>query len=68
MTQTRFRSSRLVGAHFGLTPRFQPGEMDKSLPDALRAGDKDVRATLPSLPTHTSAAIDTNIVSEDMRT
>lgn len=42
----RFRSSRLVGAHFGLTPRrFQSGEMDN--PGRIsRAGDKDVRATL----------------------
>ncbi len=43
---TRFRSSRLVGANFGLTPRrFQSGEMDN--PGRIsRAGDKDVRATL----------------------
>lgn len=43
---TRFTSSRLVGAHFGLTPRrFQSGEMDN--PGRIsRAGDKDVRATL----------------------
>ncbi|KJS37211.1 MAG: transposase [Hyphomonas sp. BRH_c22] len=43
---TRFNSSRLVGAHFGLTPRrFQSGEMDN--PGRIsRAGDKDVRATL----------------------
>lgn len=43
---TRFKSSRLVGAHFGLTPRrFQSGEMDN--PGRIsRAGDKDVRAVL----------------------
>ena len=43
---TRFRSSRLVGAHLGLTPRrVQSGEMDN--PGRIsRAGDKDVRATL----------------------
>jgi len=42
----RFRSSRLVGAHFGLTPRrFQSGEMDN--PGRIsRAGDAGVRATL----------------------
>ena len=43
---TRFKSSRLVGAHFGLTPRrFQSGEMDN--PGRIsRAGDRGVRATL----------------------
>ena len=43
---TRFKSSRLVGAHFGLTPRrFQSGELDN--PGRIsRAGDKGVRATL----------------------
>jgi len=42
----RFKSSRLVGSHFGLTPRrFQSGEMDN--PGRIsRAGDKGVRATL----------------------
>ena len=43
---TRFKSSRLVGAHFGLTPRrFQSGEMDNT-GRISRAGDRDVRATL----------------------
>ena len=43
---TRFRSSRLVGSHFGLTPRrFQSGEMDN--PGRIsRAGDRSVRAVL----------------------
>lgn len=43
---TRFRSSRTVGAHFGLTPRrFQSGEKDN--PGRIsHAGDADVRATL----------------------
>jgi len=43
---SRFKSSRLVGAHFGLTPRrFQSGEMDN--PGRIsRAGDRGVRATL----------------------
>ncbi|MEM9670779.1 MAG: IS110 family transposase [Pseudomonadota bacterium] len=42
----RFRSSRLVGSHFGLTPRrFQSGEKDN--PGRIsRAGDATVRATL----------------------
>jgi transposase len=42
----RFRSSRLVGAHFGLTPRrFQSGEMDN--PGRIsKAGDASVRAAL----------------------
>ena len=42
----RFRSSRTVGAHFGLTPRrFQSGEKDN--PGRIsHAGDADVRATL----------------------
>ena len=42
----RFRSSRLVGSHFGLTPRrFQSGEMDN--PGRIsRAGDRGVRAAL----------------------
>ena len=42
----RFHSSRLVGSHFGLTPRrFQSGEMDN--PGRIsRAGDRGVRATL----------------------
>lgn len=42
----RFKSSRLVGAHFGLTPRrFQSGETDN--PGRIsKAGDRDVRSTL----------------------
>jgi len=45
---TRFKSSRTVGAHFGLTPRrFQSGEVDN--PGRIsRAGDADVRACLYS--------------------
>jgi transposase len=43
---TRFRDSRTVGAHFGLTPRrFQSGEMDWS-GGISRAGDADVRRAL----------------------
>ena len=44
----RFKSSRTVGAHFGLTPRrYQSGEHDN--PGRIsRAGDRDVRATLYS--------------------
>ncbi|CAN7692028.1 transposase [Rhizobium sp. LjRoot258] len=40
----RFKSSRTVGAHFGLTPRrFQSGEKDN--PGRIsHAGDADVRA------------------------
>jgi transposase len=43
---TRFKHSRTVAAHFGLTPRrFQSGEMDN--PGHIsRAGDPDVRCTL----------------------
>jgi len=43
---TRFKRSRTVAAHFGLTPRrFQSGEMD--IPGHIsRAGDPDVRCTL----------------------
>jgi len=43
---TRFKRSRTVGAHFGLTPRrFQSGEKDN--PGRIsHAGDADVRATL----------------------
>ena len=43
---TRFKSSRTVAAHFGLTPRrFQSGELDN--PGHIsRAGDADVRSTL----------------------
>ncbi len=43
---SRFKSSRTVGAHFGLTPRrFQSGEWDN--PGRIsHAGDADVRATL----------------------
>lgn len=42
----RFKSSRTVAAHFGLTPRrYQSGEQDN--PGHIsRAGDRDVRATL----------------------
>ncbi|WP_206607252.1 transposase [Rhizobium tubonense] len=42
----RFKSSRTVGAHFGLTPRrFQSGEKDN--PGRIsHAGDADVQATL----------------------
>lgn len=44
----RFKSSRTVGAHFGLTPRrYQSGEVDN--PGRIsRAGDRDVRSTLYS--------------------
>ncbi len=43
---TRFKRSRTVAAHFGLTPRrFQSGDMDIS-GRISRAGDPDVRATL----------------------
>ncbi len=43
---TRFKRSRTVAAHFGLTPRrFQSGEID--IPGHIsRAGDLDVRCTL----------------------
>jgi transposase len=45
---SRFKSSRDVGAHFGLTPRrFQSGEMD-NLGRISRAGDPGVRASLYS--------------------
>ena len=42
----RFKSSRTVAAHFGLTPRrFQSGEVDN--PGHIsRAGDADVRSAL----------------------
>ncbi len=42
----RFRKSRTVAAHFGLTPRrYQSGEQDN--PGRIsKAGDRDVRATL----------------------
>ena len=42
----RFKSSRTVAAHFGLTPRrYQSGEQDN--PGRIsKAGDRDVRATL----------------------
>ena len=44
----RFKSSRTVGAHFGLTPRrFQSGEKDQT-GYISRAGDADVRAALYS--------------------
>lgn len=44
----RFKSSRNVGAHFGLTPRrFQSGEMDNH-GRISRAGDASVRANLYS--------------------
>jgi transposase len=43
---TRFRRSRTVAAHFGLTPRrFQSGETD-NLGRISKAGDPDVRAAL----------------------
>jgi len=43
---TRFKSSRLVAAHFGLTPRrFQSGEMD-NMGRISKAGDSTVRAAL----------------------
>jgi len=43
---TRFRQSRTVGAHFGLTPRrCQSGEFDFD-GHISRAGDADVRSTL----------------------
>lgn len=43
---TRFKRSRTVAAHFGLTPRrYQSGEQDN--PGRIsKAGDRDVRATL----------------------
>ena len=43
---TRFKRSRTVGAHFGLTPRrYQSGEHDN--PGRIsKAGDRDVRAAL----------------------
>lgn len=44
----RFTSSRIVGAHFGLTPRrFQSGESDNQ-GRISRAGDADVRSALYS--------------------
>lgn len=45
---SRFKSSRTVAAHFGLTPRrYQSGEVDN--PGRIsRAGDRDVRSTLYS--------------------
>lgn len=43
---TRFRSSRSVGAHFGLTPRkYQSGEVDLTL-GISRVGDAGVRTAL----------------------
>ncbi len=43
---TRFKCSRTVPAHFGLTPRrFQSGEMDIA-GRISKAGDPNVRATL----------------------
>jgi transposase len=43
---TRFKRSRTVAAHFGLTPRrFQSGEVDVA-GHISRAGDRDVRAAL----------------------
>ena len=42
----RFKRSRTVGAHFGLTPRrFQSGEMD-NMGHISKAGDRDVRIVL----------------------
>ena len=45
---SRFKSSRTVAAHFGLTPRrYQSGESDN--PGRIsRAGDRNVRSTLYS--------------------
>ena len=41
---TRFKSSKLFGAHFGLTPkRFQSGKVDNT-GRISRAGARDVRA------------------------
>lgn len=43
---TRFRRSRTVAAHFGLTPRrYQSGEIDNQR-HISKAGDRDVRSTL----------------------
>lgn len=43
---TRFKRSRTVGAHFGLTPRrFQSGEMD-NMGHISKAGDRGVRIVL----------------------
>jgi transposase len=43
---TRFKSSRTVAAHFGLTPRrFQSGEKDNN-GQISKAGDPDVRSAL----------------------
>ena len=46
MNRSRFRSSRTVAAHFGLTPRrYQSGEMDN--PGRIsKAGDPAVRQAL----------------------
>lgn len=45
---TRFKSSRIVAAHFGLTPRrFQSGEMD-NIGRISKAGDASVRGALYS--------------------
>ena len=58
---TRFKRSRTVAAHFGLTPRrFQSGEMDN--PGHIsRAGDPEVRCTLyvaaNAMMTRSSAAV-----------
>ena len=42
----RFKRSRTVGAHFGLTPkRFQSGEIDIDGHNS-KCGDADVRSTL----------------------
>ncbi|MEM9523547.1 MAG: transposase [Pseudomonadota bacterium] len=56
----RFKRSRIVTAHFGLTPRrYRSGEHDN--PGRIsKAGDRDVRATLGAaanaLPVRTMAA------------
>jgi len=48
---TRFRSSRTVAAHFGLTPRrYQWGEMD-NLGRISKAGDPTVQPALYGPPT-----------------
>lgn len=46
LSDVRFKRSRTVGAHFGLTPRrFQSGETDNT-GHISHAGDSDVRAAL----------------------
>ena len=51
---SRFKRSRTVGAHFGLTPRrFQSGEHDNS-GRISKAGDKMFAQLFAPLPTHCS--------------